>query len=407
LYNIKLTVLDAILFVLPHPHNHFSTFEQLNEFTTKSFSRTHSPYTPHQTKSTSTTNRVMASIKASVNRYAALDTGSLASLVQLRGLSAKGEEKQLLERVSAQDKKTGTEQVEIKDQRSVTDEEGWKPVRKSKKQKSKQKNKATSSEGGDDKVVNEPGCPEGGDVDGTSASMPAIHDAVASKMEDEKVKSEASQEVVAAKSSGGTAAVSVEQNAASVNDQDKQKKKRKRGKKGGKEVNKKGASAGEDGQDGSIDEDPTQAQEPTMKETVEPAEVVGISDHAASDREPAAEPSPPVAPVEVESPVDLQIMLDLDQMDTDDVFEETLAALPPKVPAVEVADVTEPLSQLHDSTWEMPKKKADKLRTPSDSSDPAGSDELSGDEDEDVSVPMPGERHDTLSKHTCNGATRG
>jgi hypothetical protein len=34
----------------------------------------------------------MASIKASVNRYAALETGSLTALVQLRGVSAEGED---------------------------------------------------------------------------------------------------------------------------------------------------------------------------------------------------------------------------------------------------------------------------------------------------------------------------
>jgi hypothetical protein len=56
-------------------------------------------------------------------------------------------------------------------------------------------------------------------------------------------------------------------------------------------------------------------------------------------------------------------------------------------------------------TWEMSKKKADKLRTPSDGSDPAGIDELSGDEDEDVSVPMPGERHDTLSENIGSGSS--
>jgi hypothetical protein len=100
--------------------------------------------------------------------------------------------------------------------------------------------------------------------------------------------------------------------------------------------------------------------------------------------------------------VDLQIVLDLDQMDTDDVFEDTLASLSPKVPAVEVADITEALDtpyELHDLTWETPKKTADKIRTPSDSSESARIDELSGDEEEDVSVPMPGQRHDTLSEN--------
>jgi hypothetical protein len=109
----------------------------------------------------------MASIKASANRYAALETGSLPALVQLRGLSAKGEEKQLLERLFAQDEKTATEPVKIKDHGSVTDSEGWKPVRKSKKQnsknkKQKQKNSVTGSEEGHE-------CPEGGDADGASA----------------------------------------------------------------------------------------------------------------------------------------------------------------------------------------------------------------------------------------------
>jgi len=334
----------------------------------------------------------------STNPYAALDNAALQTLAQLRGLSPDGDNMQILERMTAQDRATGTSvkvaaeaPVDAKKRDSVADEAGWEIAGAHNKRKSK------SSSAGTQTPNEEAECPQ------DTVAIEAEDDAVPMAKDDapapEPVTVDGSKEETTAPASHAAAPDSKEVSSESAKEEsaDSPKKKRKRGKKGGKKVNKKTATppenilkaptdevplevqklafepvdclvgkeapeAIEDSQEAPADKRSTEAQEPANDatnpiqtsedhhdaaideipdelhqpaiETLTPIDVSGVSDNLLDDVAPIVEQSPSVAPTEIGEPVDLQIVLDLEQMEKDEALGDMQAPISQNIDAL-------------------------------------------------------------------------
>jgi len=328
--------------------------------------------------------------------YAALDNAALQALAQLRGLSPDGDKMQILERMTAQDRATGTSvkvaveaPVDAKKRDSVADEAGWEIAGAHKKRKSK---------GSSNTSLEEAGCPQDtGAIEAEDDAVPMAKDeAVAPEPVTVDVSNEQADSFLGHDVGPGSKEVLSE--SAKEQSADSPKKKRKRGKKGGKKVNKKTATppeniqaapktdevplevqklafepvdclvgkmapeatgdsqeaptdevsteaqeaaidatnpiqSSEDHHDAAIDEIPDELQQPAI-ETLTPIDVSGVSDNLLDDVAPIVEQSPSVAPTETGEPVDLQIVLDLEQMEKDEALGDMQAPISQDIDAL-------------------------------------------------------------------------